>query len=219
MRNFNAIIFDMDGLLLDSERLALDAFKATCSTFSLGDLTDVFKQCIGTNPDLGSLILQNGLQGIMDHKIFDEEWERAYTKLTEEKPVPLKHGAERLLNFIESLSIPMAVATSTKTERAKIKLSDSGILNYFEMIIGGDQVSNSKPDPEIYLKAASGLCSEPSTCLAFEDSPNGVRSALAAGMTVIQVPDLLPPDEALLKMGHVVLSSLADVQEYDFQSE
>mgnify|MGYP000072935976 CR=1 FL=1 len=112
----------------------------------------------------------------------------------------------------------MAVATSTRTDRAKVKLSDSGILDYFDIIIGGDQVSNSKPDPEIYLKAASELSSEPSKCLAFEDSPNGVKSAVAAGLTVIQVPDLVQPDEDLLKMGHIVLGSLADVQDYDFRS-
>ena len=217
MQNFNAIIFDMDGLLLDSERLALEAFETTCSKFCLGDLTDIFKQCIGTNPDLGRSILKSGLNGIMDHKEFNVEWDNRYIKLIQEKPVPLKDGTESLLEYIKSIGIPMALATSTRTDRAKVKLSDSGILHYFETIIGGDQVSNSKPDPEIYIKAASELSSEPSKCLAFEDSPNGVKSAVAAGLTVVQVPDLLQPDEELLKMGHVVLSSLADTQEYNFQ--
>jgi len=217
MQNFNAIIFDMDGLLLDSERLALEAFETTCSKFCLGDLTDIFKQCIGTNPDLGRSILKSGLNGIMDHKEFNVEWDNRYIKLIQEKPVPLKDGTESLLEYIKSIGIPMAVATSTRTDRAKVKLSDSGILHFFETIIGGDQVSNSKPDPEIYIKAASELSSEPSKCLAFEDSPNGVKSAVAAGLTVVQVPDLLQPDEELLKMGHVVLSSLADAQEYNFQ--
>lgn len=218
MQNFKAVIFDMDGLLLDSEKLALDAFQATCLRFSLGDLTDVFKQCIGTNPELGSLILQQGLQGIMDYKEFGLEWDNTYARLTEEKPVPLKKGAQCLLEHIESINIPMAVATSTSTDRAKVKLSDSGILHYFDIVVGGDQVSKSKPDPEIYLKATFELSTKPSKCLAFEDSPNGVKSAVAAGLTVIQVPDLLEPDEDLLKMGHIVLSSLADARDYDFQS-
>ena len=112
----------------------------------------------------------------------------------------------------------MAVATSTRTEWAKVKLSDSGILHYFDKIIGGEQVSNSKPDPEIYLRAASELSSEPSKSLALEDSPNGVKSAVAAGLTVIQISDLVQPDENLLKMGHIVLGSLAEVQDYDFQN-
>lgn len=218
MRNFKAAIFDMDGLLLDSEKLALDAFQATCSRFCLGDLTDVFKQCIGTNPELGNFILKKGLQGIMDYKEFGLEWDNTYTRLTLGKPVPLKKGAESLLEHIKSINIPMAVATSTRTDRAKVKLSDSGILHFFDIVIGGDQVSNSKPDPEIYIKAAYALSTEPSKCLAFEDSPNGVKSAVAAGLTVIQVPDLVQPDEDLLKMGHIVLSSLADVRDYNFQS-
>ena len=208
----------MDGLLLDSEKLALDAFQATCSRFCLGDLTDVFKQCIGTNPELSNLILKNGLQGIMDYKEFGLEWDNTYTRLTLEKSVPLKKGAESLLEHFKFTSIPMAVATSTRTDRARAKLSDSGILHFFDMVIGGDQVSNSKPHPEIYMKAAYGLSTEPSKCLAFEDSPNGVKSAVAAGLTVIQIPDLVQPDEDLLKMGHIVLSSLADVRDYDFQS-
>jgi HAD superfamily hydrolase (TIGR01509 family) len=218
MKHFKAVIFDMDGLLLDSEKLALDAFQTTCSKFFLGDLTDVFKQCVGANPELGNLILKQGLQGIMNHKEFGKEWDKTYTKLIQDKPVPLKKGVHHLLEHIESISTPAAVATSTITEHAKVTLNDSGIGHYFDIIIGGDQVSSSKPDPEIYLKAASMLSTDPSECLAFEDSPNGVKSAVAAGMTVIQIPDLLQPDEELLKMGHIVLNSLMDVQDYDFQS-
>lgn len=216
MQHFKAVVFDMDGLLLDSEKIALDAFQTTCSRFCLDDLTDVFKQCIGTNPELGKLILKKGLQGIMDYKEFGLEWENEYTRLTHEKPVPLKAGAKALLEHIKSMHIPMAVATSTITDRAKEKLSHSDILHYFDVIIGGDQVSKSKPDPEIYLKAVSELSLEPSKCLAFEDSSNGVKSAVAAGFTVVQIPDLVEPDEDLLKLRHIVLRSLVDVQDYDF---
>ena len=218
MQTFKAVIFDMDGLLLDSEKLAFNAFQDTCSRFSLGDLTDIFIQCVGTNAELGNRILKKGLQGMMDYKEFCTEWDTRYTGLTQEKPVPLKRGAECLLEHIASMRMPMAVATSTRTERAKVKLSDSGILHYFDKIIGGEQVSNSKPDPEIYLRAASELSSEPFNSLALEDSPNGVKSAVAAGLTVIQIPDLVQPDENLLKMGHIVLGSLAEVQDYDFQN-
>ena len=216
MQKFRAVIFDMDGLLLDSEKLALEAFRATCSKFNLGDLTHVFLRCIGTNTELGNSILKQGLQGVMDHEQFGLEWYDAFTRLTLGKPFPLKEGVENLLAHFQS--VPMAVATSTKTDRAKVKLSDSGILQYFDMIIGGDQVSSSKPDPEIYRKAASELSVEPSVCLALEDSPNGVKSAVAAGMTVIQVPDLLSPDEELLRLGHIVLNSLTEVAGYDFRS-
>lgn len=217
MQNFIATIFDMDGLLLDSERLALKTFQATCSNFNLGDMTDLFKRCIGANAKLGESILENGLKGIADFREFGREWTEAYHKATEEKAIPLMNGVEQLLKHIEILGIPMAVATSTETDRAQAKLRASGILDYFKIIVGGDQVSKSKPNPDIYLKAASELSSDPHRCLALEDSANGVKAAMAAGMTVVQIPDLIQPDEELLKMGHIVLSSLADVPEYDFK--
>lgn len=207
----------MDGLLIDSERLALHAFQDTCEKFQLGDLTEIFLQCIGTNTQLGTTILKNGLQGIMDHEEFGREWYEKYKKLSKEKPAPLKEGAQDLLQQIKTGGTPMMVATSTRTDHAKLKLRDSGIIHYFHKIIGGDQVSKSKPDPEIYLRAASELSLAPADCLALEDSPNGVRAAVAAGFTVIQIPDLIEPDECLLKMGHMVLSSLSEVQCYAFQ--
>jgi beta-phosphoglucomutase-like phosphatase (HAD superfamily) len=90
------------------------------------------------------------------------------------------------------------------------------LLDYFEIVIGGDQVERGKPDPDIYLKAASALSAAPSKCLALEDSTNGVKAAVAAGMTVVQIPDLVQPNEELLQLGHIVLSSLADVPKYNF---
>lgn len=218
MRNFAAAIFDMDGLLLDSERLALETFQTTCLKFNTGDLSELFKQCLGTNSKMGESILKNGLQGIANFEEFSLAWDGEYERVTAENPIPLKDGVEELLRYIESIKIPMAVATSTATDRAQKKLDNSGILDYFEFIMGGDQVTRSKPDPEIYLKTASRLSSKPTRCIAFEDSCNGVKAAVAAGMTVVQIPDLIQPDEALLRLKHIILPSLADVPQYEFSS-
>lgn len=84
-------------------------------------------------------------------------------------------------------------------------------------MIGGDQLTHSKPDPEIFLKAASNLLCEPTHCIAFEDSPNGVKSAVSAGMTVVQIPDLIKPDSALLELGHIVLDKISDVLTFNFE--
>lgn len=218
MHHFKAAIFDMDGLLLDSERLALEAFLYACNHLQLGDLSELFKRCIGTNSELGETILREGLKGITDFEQFGQIWDTEYKKLTETQPIRLMTGVKELLGHLEQLGIPMAVATSTKTERAKTKLKNSGIIDYFNFIVGGDQVEQSKPAPEIYLKAASEMALQPEDCLAFEDSANGVKSAVAAGMTVVQIPDLIRPDVELLKLGHIVLDSLDDVLEYDFKS-
>lgn len=218
MNNFSAVIFDLDGLLLDTERLYLETFNETCSYFGLEDLSHIFIQCIGANYELGSSILKNGLDGRIDFDRFTSHWDQLYKKLKSDKPIPLKDGAKSLLQKIVDIKLPMAVATSSSTKNANEKLEKSGIYKYFSAVIGGDQVSQSKPAPEIYLKAAFSLSVAPSNCLALEDSPNGVRAAVAASMTVIQIPDLIKPDEELLKLGHIVLKSLKDVNDYKFAS-
>jgi HAD superfamily hydrolase (TIGR01509 family) len=216
MRNFDAVIFDMDGLLLDTERLAFDAFHSACSLFNLGDLSNVYMKCIGTNSEMGKSILKDRLNGIANYEDFSLACGREYRKLIEGRPVPLKKGVDELLRHIENIGKPMAVATSTNYNSAKAELKNSGILHFFDHIVGGDQVKRSKPDPEIYLKISSALLTEPSKCLAFEDSKNGVKAAVAAGMTVVQIPDLVFPDDELLELGHIVLDSLADILEYEF---
>lgn len=216
MHKFKVAIFDMDGLLLDSERLAYDAFLYTCKSFDLDDMTELFNRCVGTNSKLGEEILSKGLKGIADYKQFGLIWDAEYKKMTEIKPIPLMSGVEELLQHLKFIGTPMVVATSTNTKSAKVKLKKSGILNYFEFVIGGDRVKNSKPSPEIYLKVASELLVKPEDCLVFEDSANGVKSAVSAGMTVIQIPNLVKPDTELLKLGHTVLDSLSDVVDFFF---
>jgi HAD superfamily hydrolase (TIGR01509 family) len=218
MQNFDAVIFDMDGLLLDTERLALDTFQSTCSKFNVGDLSHIYQRCIGTNSQMVKSILKEGLEGIVDFDEFSLVWRNEYRNVTQDQPLPLKEGVEELLSHIETIGTPMAVATSSDYENAKAKLHHSGILHFFSHIIGGDQVVRSKPDPEIYLKAASAVLSEPSKCLAVEDSKNGVKAAVAAGMTVVQIPDLIFPDQELLKLGHIVLKRLTDILDYEFLS-
>lgn len=123
-------------------------------------------------------------------------------------------GVHNLLDYLHASGIPTAVATSTNTDHALHKLEQSGILHRFTTITGGDQVANGKPAPDIYLKAAKSIDANPLSCLALEDSPNGVRAAIAAGMHVIQIPELVEPDEALRSLGHTVLGDLDAVLDY-----
>ena len=209
----------MDGLLLDTERIALLTFLEACEHFGIGEQTEVFNRCIGTNEALGLAILEAGLEGKVDHLEFRRAWESRYAAATTGRPIPLKDGAADLLGQFASLSIPMAVATSTNTARAMQKLRDAGILDRFDAIVGGDQVSRSKPDPAIYLKAAATLGVAPGKCLALEDSENGVRAALSSGMTVVQVPDLVEPAPHVREFGHIILGSLREVADHAFPDE
>jgi HAD superfamily hydrolase (TIGR01509 family) len=219
MKNFKAAVFDMDGLLLDSEQLALQAFEVGCAQFGLGDQTELFMRFVGTNADKGNAVMKQALDDLIDVDEFIASWRGIYADWIAKEPVPLKSGVKDVLTHLNLLNIPMAVATSTKTAAAKKKLKMAGIFDYFDIVIGGEQVSNSKPDPDIYLKAASTLSCEPSSCIAFEDSPNGVKSAVAAGMTVVQIPDMIEPDDALLKLGHIVLEQLSDALTFDFRNK
>jgi len=218
MHNFKAVIFDMDGLLIDSESLALETFRSTCEQFNLGDMTALFKRLIGTNMALSNSILQQQLPDGVIASQFVQIWDSAYFKAVSRAPVALMPGVEKLLVQLQLQGMPMAVATSSKTQRARDKLNNCGLLDYFSFIVGGDQVAQSKPQPDIYLKAAAKLAVSPANCLAFEDSKNGVKAAFAAGMTVVQIPDLVAADDELLALGHIILQRIDHVLEYNFAS-
>ncbi len=217
MNNFKAAIFDMDGLLLDSELLAFKAFDAGCEQFGLGDQTDLFMRFVGTNLDKGNAEMKQALDGRIDVEAFIQTWRGIYADWVAKEAVPLKAGVKEVLTHLNAVNIPIAVATSTRTEPAVKKLKMADIFDHFDVVIGGDQVAHSKPAPDIFLKAAAELGYAPEDCIAFEDSPNGVRASVTAGMTVVQIPDMIKPDEALLELGHIVLDELSDVLTFDFE--
>jgi HAD superfamily hydrolase (TIGR01509 family) len=218
MKHFQAIIFDMDGLLLDSEALALQAFARACQHFGLGDHSEVFMRCVGTNAELGARVLEEGLGSLVDCQAFQQRWDAYYQEAISVQPVPLKSGVLELLDHLLEADVPIAIATSTRLERARHKLQACGLLQRFKVIVAGDQVRRSKPFPDIYLRAAELLRVAPQHCLALEDSENGVRAGLAAGMTVVQIPDLVEPSAEVRALGHIVLPSLADVRAYPFRT-
>ena len=216
MKRFEAIVFDMDGLLLDSERIVLDAFLLVCEHFELGDRTELLKQCIGTNRDYTRARMTEAFGSGVDFNEFQKMWTLKHEEIVGDDAMPLMDGARELLDLIQQLDIPRAVATSTRSAHALDRLEKASLLHYFEFVVGGDQVTNSKPDPEIYLAATQKLGCNPTSCLAFEDSENGVRAALGAGLRVIQVPDLVAPSANVRALGHTILASLRDVPGYNF---
>jgi len=206
----NACIFDMDGLLIDSERIALRVFQDVCRHYNCDEQISLYEQLLGTNARTTRKILTEFLPNAIPVDAFIERWSVNYTEQTQ-KPIPLKNGILSLLNYLESVDIPKAVATSSNTEKARDKLQKIDIAHRFSTIIGGEQVAQGKPAPEIYIKAAKALNIEPNHCLALEDSPNGVRAAVAANMHVIQIPDTVQPDDSLKSMGHLIMQDACEV--------
>ena len=214
MRKVQGVLFDMDGLLLDSERLYLEASRQAFQEHAFDFQAEAYLECICT-PDIEAVKIMRAAYG--EALPVEKVMARAadlYRKRVHSEPVPLKEGCLELLDFLKANDIKRAVATSTRTVLAEHKLKLAGIRDDFAFVIGGDQVKRSKPDPEIYRRSFERLGVPAGTCLALEDSENGVRAAVAAGLRVIQVPDLKAPSEEFLTLGHAVLPSLTAVKEY-----
>ena len=207
-----AVIFDMDGLLLDSERVALSTFVDACREFGFDPDVEVYYKCIGGNALRTKEILIHGYGQSFPFDSIDKLWHAKYEREAGSRPFPLKPGALQLLRFLEAAHTRRAVVTSTRRESAVRKLSNAGLVSFFEFIVGGDDIGKSKPDPEIYLAACRRLEELPRRCLALEDSDNGVLSACSAGLMVIQVPDLLQPSPEARALGHRIVTSLEDVE-------
>jgi len=209
--HLHAVIFDMDGLLIDSETVSAQAFKDTSIKYGLTDSYDIFLACVGCNAYSIELMLEEKLSPQLDARQFWLDWMDRYQAMLAERVPPLLPGVIELLDWLKTEGVKMAVATSSGASAAEHKLSSNGIHDYFLSITTGDDVTVSKPNPEIYTKAAASINVQPNNTWALEDSENGVRAAVAAGMNVIQVPNLVQPSEGLLSLGHTVHSDLHEV--------
>lgn len=208
----DAVIFDMDGLLLDTERISLAAYRETCAEFDLAFDQTLYDSLIGCNMVHIEQLLTDKIEDFPGDP-FMKMWQQIYHDEAVLKPVPVKEGVREFLDYLALENIPCAVATSTGYEKAKQKLKNAELLDFFKDLSTGDQVQYSKPHPEIYLKAARKIGFMPTECLAIEDSDNGVRAAHGAEMLVFQIPDLITPSEDVRKLGHSIVDSMKDVHQ------
>jgi HAD superfamily hydrolase (TIGR01509 family) len=206
-----AVVFDMDGLLLDSERICMSIFADLCTQYGFAFDRIAYGRCIGTNRAGTRRVLQDGYGTEFPYEAIEDEWMSRYEARVLAEPVPLKTGAMAVLECLRERRVPIALATSTQAPLACRKLELAGLDGYFEIVVTGDQVSCGKPDPEPYVEAVRRLGQTAADCWALEDSDNGVLSAHRAGMTVVQIPDLIEPSAEVRAIGHVVVDSLVDV--------
>lgn len=205
----HAILFDMDGLLLDTEKVCLDSFVETRRHFSLSDSPDVFLRCVGVRREECDQIIRESLFDQVEFRDFNDLW-REKISATLRRDIPLKAGALQLVQTLASKGYLMGVATSTQTGPAQSHLERTGLLSFLGGVIGGDLVQEGKPNPEVYHKIAEHLGVNAADCIAFEDSETGTRAAVASGARTIQVPDLIPPSADMLELGHVIAPSLLE---------
>jgi HAD superfamily hydrolase (TIGR01509 family) len=211
-RRPRAVIFDMDGLMLDTERVALVAWKEAATSLGLPFEPELARRMIGrNNADCRALILDHHGDDFPIDALLVATGD-AYEAIVAREGIALKAGLTELLDWLEASGIERAVATSTRRSRALAKLERTGLLPRFRALVGGDEIARGKPAPDIFLAAVLRLEAEAGECIVLEDSEPGVRAALAAGIAPIMVPDLHPPSADLLALSPLVLPSLVDVR-------
>ena len=210
--DINAVIFDMDGVIFDTESLYL---KHWCSIFSKYGY-EMTKENYLLVMGRGRKVVKEKFLSIygenlpIDNMYKEKDYE--LSKYIEENEVPIKEGAYELLEFLKVNGYKVALATSAKRGRAMKHLKDSRFENYFDVIITGEDIEKTKPNPEIFLKALERLNIEPKKAIVIEDSIAGIKAAKNAGIFAIHVPDLKEPDEEIIKEADIIASNLLEVK-------
>jgi HAD superfamily hydrolase (TIGR01509 family) len=205
-----AVIFDMDGTLLDTEAEHRRVMAQAADALGWPFAEEVQLAMIGIHRDANRAMLVDRFGADFPLEQFYADSDRLFEEALE-AAIPMRPGVEPLLQQLAAAGVPMAVATSTEAPYAQQRLQKAGLLDYFDTVVTRNDVDLPKPHPQPYLLAARRLGVDPAQAIAVEDSYAGVRSAAAAGMATVMVPDLLPPTEAELRLVAIVLPSLHDL--------
>ena len=192
------VIFDMDGLMFDTERLTIPFWTEVGKTFGYNITFDIVLRMVGISGEKSRLVLLEEFGEDFPYDEIRDGFRARVKKEFEKNGVPHKPGLVFLLDRLFAAKIPMAVATSTRKDTAVEMLERAGVLDRFTAVTGGGEVANGKPAPDIFLLAAKKLEQSPSNCVGFEDSTAGLRGLHAAGIRSIFIKDVIePPPEVL----------------------
>lgn len=208
-----AVIFDMDGVLLDSESICDQNWITAQKEMNMPVDEHMIEACRGTNKHDTIMILTKALGSEEKATTFLERCSELFHEIERTSGVPLlPYAAESLESLSKKYRI--ALASSTRGESVKRQMTATNVYHYFETVTTGDMVTHSKPDPQIYKMAMDSLGLAPEDCIAVEDSPNGIKSAVAAGMKVIMVPDRIKPNEELEKLCWKIFPNLKEMTQF-----
>ena len=209
-----AVLFDMDGVIFDTEREYLKEWEAIFKKYGYKMKKEIYISVMGRGRKKVKEIFKEKFgEDLPIDKMYIEK-DKMLKKAVENNKVPLKEGALELLEFLKENGYKIALATSAKRERVKIQVSHAKIENIFDAIVCSEDITNSKPDPEIFLKAAEKVCVNPENCIVIEDSEAGIKAAFNAKMMGFHVEDLKKADESILKYSYKNFKNLIEIKEY-----
>lgn len=213
-KNITTVIFDMDGVLLDTEKVCKKGWILASQKMELKNIEEVFFKCVGqarqdTLKTLSDFFLPQK-SDFSSEEFYSYAGEYFY-EIEKTEGLPKKPFVDECLSFLKKNNFTLAVASSTRSQNVHRQLKAAGIFDYFKTITCGDSVIHSKPAPDIYLKSMESLNVKAENCLAVEDSPNGIKSGIAAGLKMIMVPDLILPDENIKKLCYKIEPSLKEL--------
>ena len=204
-------IFDMDGTLLDTERFYRKGWLEVADDFGYERKPELAVAMSGSNSKRTPEILKKFYPGV-DAEEYARRV-REMVRIESEKELKLMSGVKEILDYFKSQGVLMAVASSSRISRVEANVKRSGIWDYFKIVLGGDQIKDGKPAPDIFIKAADELGLDPVDCYVFEDSINGVHAGYAAGCETIMIEDLTAPTDEIRKMCHVYDSMTAAMED------
>jgi len=205
-----AIIFDMDGLMFDTERLGLDAWVYTGKKMNLNITKELALETVGVSWTLTKRIFFREFNEF-DFDNAQAVWQEYINNYIEKNGIPIKPGLFDLLSFLEEIKLKKAIATSSLHVGALFYLKKAGIDKRFNVVVTGEMVTHGKPAPDIYFRAAELLDVNPRECIVLEDSVSGIKAAHAAKMMPIMTPDLIAADKQIESLLYAKFDSLTDV--------
>lgn len=212
----SGIIFDMDGVLIDSERQSNEGWLWAAGQLGVDMpmwLIDSFK---GAPAELCCKFFDDYYKGVIDYWEAKELRTQHVYKIRETEGIPVKKGVKDIFEYIRNNGLKCAVATSTRRESAEKTLHEIGVWDYLDAVVYGDEVEHGKPEPDIFLRAAKAIGVNPSEAVVVEDSINGIKAGYAADMRVVHIPDTIAIDDDIRKLTYMVcadLNGLIDVVE------
>lgn len=214
MKDFDAVVFDMDGVIFDSERATMNCWIELAEKYGIKDIVKVYHDCIGVNMQKTREIVFNAYGKDFPYDAYAKEASRMYHEKYDGGRLPMKSGVREILDYLRSNKKKIALASSSPGQTVIAQLKDADILQYFDEIVSGDMVSRSKPEPDIFLTACKKIGVIPERAYAIEDSYNGIRAAYSGRLRPIMVPDILPADDEMREKAEIVVDDLNKVTEY-----